>query len=68
MTPELLGRTLQTIGEVMVAYTAIMVHFRFWKEHKIDKDVFAVMKKEQTFGVIGIVFLIIGYILELPIF
>lgn len=44
MNLELLGFTLDVIGKVMVAYTAIAVHRRVWKEHKIDKAVFSAMK------------------------
>lgn len=40
----------------MVAYTAITVHHRFWKEHKIDEMVFKVMKRGQIIGIAGTVF------------
>lgn len=63
---ELLGFTLDVIGKIMVAYTAIAVHRRVWKEHKIDKAVFAVMKNEQIIGIIGIVLIIIGFLLQVP--
>lgn len=66
MNLELLGFTLDVIGKIMVAYTAIAVHRRVWQEHKIDKVVFAVMKNEQIIGIIGIVLIVIGYFLQLP--
>lgn len=66
MSIELLGFTLDVIGKVMVAYTAIAVHRRFWKEHKIDEAVFWVMKTEQFVGIAGIVLIIIGFLLQLP--
>lgn len=62
----LVGFTLDTIGKVMVAYTAIRVHYRFWKEHQIDNQVFAVMYREQWIGVIGIALMIIGFVLQVP--
>jgi hypothetical protein len=61
---EFTGQTLQVIGEVMIGLTAIMVHRRFWKEHKIDAAVYREMKREQTVGIIGIIMLIAGYLLQ----
>lgn len=66
MSIEFLGFTLDVIGKVMVAYTAIMVHHRFRKEHKIDEAVFATMKNEQILGIIGIILIILGFILQIP--
>lgn len=63
---EFLGFTLDVIGKVMVAYTAIAVHRRVWKEHKIDKAVFTAMKSEQIIGIIGIILIVIGYLLQIP--
>lgn len=66
MNPEFIGFSIDTIGKVMVAYTAIRVHYRFWKEHAIDEKVFTAMKSEQFVGLIGIVFILIGFLLQLP--
>ncbi len=63
---ELLGHTLDVVGKIMIAYTAIRVHLRVWKEHKIDEAVFLEMKREKTIGVVGIALIILGYFLELP--
>lgn len=63
---EFLGFTLDLIGKVLVAYTAIRVHYRFWKEHRIDAEVFKVMKREQLVGFIGIVLIVLGYLLQIP--
>lgn len=63
---EFFGFTFDVIGKIMVAYTAIAVHHRVWKEHKIDKKVFATMKNEQVIGIIGIILIVIGYLLQLP--
>lgn len=64
MTIEFIGFTLDVIGKIMIAFTAIMVHHRVWKEHRIDKRVFLEMKREQIIGIIGILFIIIGYVLQ----
>lgn len=66
MSIALLGFILDVIGKVMVAYTAITVHRRFWQEHKVDEFVFKAMKKEQIVGIAGIFLIIIGFILQLP--
>lgn len=63
---ELLGHTLDLIGKILISYTAIVVHYRFRKEHKIDEKVFTEMKKEQVIGVLGIVLMIVGYVLQIP--
>ncbi|MGB0757431.1 MAG: hypothetical protein ACPGO5_03170 [Patescibacteria group bacterium] len=62
---EIIGRTLDVIGKLLVAFTAIMVHHRFLQEHKVDNAVFSVMKREQRMGIWGIVLMVIGFILEL---
>ena len=63
---EFIGFTFETMGEILVAYTVIMVHHRVWKEHKIDKKVFTEMRREQVFGIIGISFIIVGYLIQIP--
>lgn len=60
-----IGFTLHTLGEVMVGFTAIMVHHRVWKEHKIDDRVFVEMNKERKIGIIGLICIIVGFAIEL---
>jgi len=64
MNLEFLALTLDIVGKVMIAYTALRVHHRFWQEHKIDENVFTAMKKEQVIGILGILFIVAGYLLE----
>jgi len=66
MNTEFIGFTLDVVGTVMVAFTVIMVHHRFRKEHKIDERVFRAMRREQLFGIIGIFFIILGFLLQVP--
>lgn len=63
---EFIGATLDVIGKIMIAYTAIMVHYRFWQEHKVDENVFTSMKRERFVGILGIILLIAGYIVQIP--
>lgn len=67
MNLEILGFTLDIIGKIMVALTAIAVHHRFRKEHKIDELVFKAMKREQLIGISGIILMIIGFFLQLSV-
>ncbi|OJI06512.1 hypothetical protein BK004_03140 [bacterium CG10_46_32] len=60
------GFTLDVIGKSMVAFTAIMVHHRVLNEHKLDRAVIKVMKEEQKLGILGIILIIVGYILQAP--
>ncbi|MCH7551950.1 hypothetical protein IIB49_00955 [Patescibacteria group bacterium] len=66
MNIEFIGFTLDVLGKVMVAFTAIMVHYRFRKEHRIDERVFRSMRREQLLGIIGILLIILGFLLQVP--
>lgn len=68
MDTQLLSEALQTIGEVIIGLTVIMVHHKVIEEHKIDKKVFLVMKREQLLGGFGILLIILGFMLKLPFF
>ena len=61
---EIIGMTIEFLGGIMIAYTAISVHYRFRKEHRIDQNVFNTMRKEQKIGILGIIFLIVGYVVQ----
>lgn len=60
-----LSETIEMMGHLLIAYTVIMVHYRFWKEHRIDKKVFLAMRKERVVGITGIVFMLAGYIIRI---
>lgn len=62
---ELLGHTMDLVGTILISYTAIAVHYRVRKEHKIDDNVFNLMKREQHLGIIGIILIIVGYFFEI---
>ncbi|PIP62201.1 hypothetical protein COW99_00015 [Candidatus Roizmanbacteria bacterium CG22_combo_CG10-13_8_21_14_all_38_20] len=62
---EFISETLQVAGEIIIGITAIMVHRRVWKEHKINNRVYNEMKREQFIGIVGIVLLIIGYLIKI---
>ena len=64
MTLYTLGLTIDTLGKILLGITVLMVHWHVVKEHKIDVDVLAMMKKEQLLGILGIVLIIIGYVIQ----
>jgi uncharacterized membrane protein len=64
-TLDLLGITIDMIGSVLIGYAALRVHHRFLNEHRVDKRVFQTMKIEQRLGVLGIVLVIIGYLIQI---
>ncbi|MFH1611646.1 MAG: hypothetical protein ABIA83_03550 [Patescibacteria group bacterium] len=60
-----LGFTIQTIGEVMIGITILYVHHKMLREKKFDKKVFADIRIEQWTGLIGIIMIIFGYIIQI---
>lgn len=63
---ELTGFILDVLGKLVIAYTAIAVHHRFLREHKVDAAVFKTMRREQVIGLIGVTLIVIGFLLQLP--
>ena len=59
--------TFDFLGKLLIAATAIMAHRRIVIEKRLDKLVFEDLKLEFSFGIIGIIALIIGYSLHLII-
>ena len=56
--------TINVIGTLMIAYTVIMVHYRFRKEHRIDDKVFLEMRREQAVAIVGVILIVISYVLR----
>ena len=63
---EIIGFTLDIVGKILIAFTAIQVHYRFFKEHKIDEKVFKEMSRERIVGIIGIILMLVGFFMQLP--
>jgi len=64
MNLEIIGLTFDVLGKVLIAYTAIKVHYRVRHEHQIDDVVFKEMRQEQWMGITGIAMIVIAYFLE----
>ncbi len=60
-----IGRIIGAFGAILVARTALRVHHRVWKEHKIDRHVFEEMHHEQRYGFIGISAMILGLVIDM---
>jgi hypothetical protein len=58
---ELLGLTLQTLGELVIGLLVIRVHHRILKDRKIDGPVFQDIRVEQVAGAFGLALVAIGY-------
>ncbi|MEA1929921.1 MAG: hypothetical protein U9M92_03550 [Patescibacteria group bacterium] len=58
------GISLDALGTVLIAYTALTVHARVRKEHHIDKRVEVAMRREWRRGMTGVLLIIIGYLLQ----
>jgi len=62
---EIIGETSDLLGKILIAVTALRVHYRVRKEHRIDKRVFRSMRREQSLGILGVVLIIVAYIIKL---
>lgn len=62
---EVLILTLDVAGKLMIAFTALRVHHSVLSEKRLDIQVLTEMKVEQNIGILGVVFIIIAYFLEL---
>ena len=65
LTELRIGFTLIALGDLTIAYVALSVHQHILKERSIDEEVLQYMKKERLVGVIGIMLIVVGYVLEM---
>ena len=64
MSLFLIGISLKTLGEVVVGLAVILVHVRIMKEHKLDRRVYKSIRNEKFWGLVGVVLIISGFLLE----
>lgn len=67
MNPGFIGFTLDVLGKIILGLTVILTHHKIVEEHRIDKKVLFEMKREQIMGILGIVLILVGYLLQLPL-
>ncbi len=65
---EIYGFICQGIGELLIAVTVLRVHSRVVKDEKVDKAVLRAMRLEQGLGHIGVIFLVVGIVIQLRYF
>lgn len=56
---------LDTVGSVLIGWAALRVHHRVMNEHTIDRRVLRTMRFEQQFGILGLVFVVLSFLLQL---
>lgn len=59
------GLLLNMVGVVLIAFAALRVHHHVLNEHKIDEDVRRTMKSEQVLGIIGVVLVVVGHVIQI---
>ena len=58
------GITLGTIGKLVLGIAVLRVHIRIFQEHSIDGVVLKAIKREHWVTIIGLLFIVVGYVLE----
>ena len=59
--------TLDFIGTVLIAVTALMVHKKALMEKHIDKKVLREMRIEQSIGLLAILLLTISFVMKIQL-
>jgi uncharacterized membrane protein len=57
--------TLEAVGTLLIAWAALRVHHRVLNEHKISQRVVRTMRIEQGLGVLGMIMVFVGYLLNI---
>ena len=65
MSLEIIGFSLDVLGKVLLGVTVLLAHRRIVQEHRIDRQVLTEMRREQLLGVLGIVLIVVGFLLQL---
>lgn len=63
--PQMVGETLEVLGEVLLGVMVLLVHRRLMKEKRMDRQVIQEIKEEQNIGIIAIALIIAGYLLKI---
>ena len=62
------GITFGVVGKILLGITVMLVHHKIVTEHKIDKVVLSEMRRESRLALAGVIFIAVGYILEITYF
>jgi len=61
----LIGLTIGVLGKLLLGIAVLRVHLGILHEHEIDNVVLRSIKKEQTFTLVGLALIVLGYVLEM---
>lgn len=62
--PTVIPLTLEFLGTLLIGLAVLKVHARIRVEHKIDKSVRKIIKKERTITILGLILITLGFILN----
>lgn len=65
MTTLYIALTLGTFGKILLGFAVVRVHMHMAREHKIDDDVIASIKRERFVSIAAILLILIGYFMEM---
>jgi hypothetical protein len=65
---EFWGLTVQTVGEVLIGSLVIHVHHKILQDRKIDEPVLKDIRLEQYVGVLGLLLIVTGYLMQVRAF
>lgn len=62
---NIISKLIELIGELLIAFAVVRVHSHLKNEHRLDEDVYVVIRKERTLVGFASILLILGFILQL---
>jgi len=68
MSLLLWGLTIGTIGKIVLGVAVLRVHVYILREHTIDDVVLRALKREQVVTIVGLAFIIVGYLCEVSFY
>jgi uncharacterized membrane protein len=66
MTIAFIGFTIDFIGKVLIAYSAMRIHGKIHKEMATNKVVFKEIKMSSMLATAGLILIVLGYALQAP--
>ena len=61
---EVLPATLEFLGTFLIGIAVLRVHTTLGREHKIDKKVLKLIRKEKFVTILGLILITLGYIIH----
>jgi len=61
---NIISKFIELAGELLIAFSVVRVHTHIRNEHRLDQDVYRMIKKEHRLVIIAVTMLIVGFILQ----